>query len=120
MSLRGWMLFAAMGADWGIPYLLIKVAVDEVPVPVLVFARSAVGAYFCSRLRCPEKTSHDHPAQPVVAFTLVELVACLGCWLTPERELTSSPTGLLIAATPIIAALWTGSRAANSSWTWSR
>ena len=25
MSARGWLLFAAMGVIWGIPYLLIKI-----------------------------------------------------------------------------------------------
>ena len=30
MTRRGWLLFAAMGLIWGIPYLLIKVAVGEV------------------------------------------------------------------------------------------
>ena len=29
---------------WGIPYLMIKIAVEGVSVPVLVFARVAVGA----------------------------------------------------------------------------
>jgi drug/metabolite transporter (DMT)-like permease len=32
------LLFAAMSVIWGIPYLLIKVAVDGVSPPVLVFA----------------------------------------------------------------------------------
>lgn len=36
MSRRGWLLFAAMGVIWGIPYLLIKVADGGVSVPVLV------------------------------------------------------------------------------------
>lgn len=44
MSVRGWVLFAAMSVIWGIPYLLIKVAVEGVSVPVLVLARTAVGA----------------------------------------------------------------------------
>ena len=44
MTRRGWLLFASMCVLWGIPYLLIKVAVAEVSVPVLVFARTAVGA----------------------------------------------------------------------------
>ena len=30
MSRRGWVLFVAMGVIWGVPYLLIKVAVDEI------------------------------------------------------------------------------------------
>ena len=44
MSSRGWLLFVAMSIIWGIPYLMIKVAVEEVSVPVLVLARTAVGA----------------------------------------------------------------------------
>jgi hypothetical protein len=33
-----------MSVIWGIPCLMIKVAVEGMPVPVLVFARTAVGA----------------------------------------------------------------------------
>ena len=44
MSRRGWFLFAAMGVIWGIPYLLIKVAVGGVSVPVLVCTRVALGS----------------------------------------------------------------------------
>lgn len=107
MSLRGWMLFAAMGVIWGIPYLLIKVTVDEVPVPVLVFARSAVGALLLLPLALSRETHRTIARhwKPVVAFTLVELVAAWLLLADAERELTSSLTGLLIAATPIIAAL---------------
>ena len=39
VSRRGWVLFAAMSVIWGMPYLLIKVAVGGVAVPVLVLAR---------------------------------------------------------------------------------
>ena len=44
MSRKGWILFAVMCLVWGIPYLFIKVAVGEVSVPVVVFARTALGA----------------------------------------------------------------------------
>src|SRR5262249_59155686 len=44
VSRRGWALFALMSVIWGVPYLLIKVADTGVSVPVLVFARVAVGA----------------------------------------------------------------------------
>ena len=50
MSVRGWVLFAAMSLIWGIPYLLIKVAVEGVSVPVLVLARTAVGARSASSI----------------------------------------------------------------------
>jgi drug/metabolite transporter (DMT)-like permease len=37
-------LFAVICVLWGIPYVMIKVAVAEVSAPVLVFTRTAVGA----------------------------------------------------------------------------
>ena len=45
MTRRGWLLFAAMGVIWGIPYLLIKVAVGELSPVTLVFFRTALGAF---------------------------------------------------------------------------
>src|SRR6185295_9681783 len=44
VSKRGWILFAAMGVIWGIPYLLIKVAVEEVSPAFLVLARTSLAA----------------------------------------------------------------------------
>ena len=44
MTRRGILLFAAMAVIWGIPYLFIRVAVEHVTPPVLVFGRTAVGA----------------------------------------------------------------------------
>jgi drug/metabolite transporter (DMT)-like permease len=44
VSRRGWILFAAMGAIWGIPYLFIKVAVEEVSPSTMVLARTSIAA----------------------------------------------------------------------------
>jgi len=41
---RGWALFAAMAVIWGIPYLLIKIAVGEMTPASLVLLRTAIGA----------------------------------------------------------------------------
>lgn len=107
VSLRGWTLFAAMSVIWGIPYLMIKVAVDEVSVPVLVFARSAIGAV----LLLPLAISRDARAlirrrwKPVAAFAFFEIIAAWLLLSDAERHLTSSLTGLLIAAAPIVAAV---------------
>jgi drug/metabolite transporter (DMT)-like permease len=43
MSRRSWALFAAMCVIWGIPYLLIRVAVRDVAPGTLVFLRTAIG-----------------------------------------------------------------------------
>ena len=44
MSRRGWVLFAALAVVWGIPYLMIKVAVDEVSPSFLVLVRTGTAA----------------------------------------------------------------------------
>ncbi len=43
MTRRSWALFAAMCVIWGIPYLLIRVAVRDVAPGTLVFLRTAIG-----------------------------------------------------------------------------
>ena len=44
VSGRGWVLFAVMSLVWGISYLFIKVALQSLPVSVMVFVRSAGAA----------------------------------------------------------------------------
>ncbi len=44
MSRRGAVLFAAMCVIWGVPYLMIRVAVRELAPVTLVFFRTAIGA----------------------------------------------------------------------------
>ena len=101
------MLFATMSVIWGIPYLFIKVAVGGVSVPVLVFSRTAVGAAvllpFALRGR-PWALLRRH-WKPLVAFSFFEVIAAWWLLSDAERHLTSSSTGLLIAASPIIAAV---------------
>lgn len=107
MSRRGWVLFAAMSVIWGIPYLLIKVADEGVTVPVLVFARTAIGAAVLLPLavhRRQVRVLAPH-WRWLAVFALVEIA---GPWLLlsdAERHLTSSMSGLLIATVPIIGAV---------------
>ena len=107
MSRRGWLLFAAMSLIWGIPYLLIKVAVDEVSPVVVVFARCVVGA----ALLLPWTIARGQlgPAlrhwKWLLLFTVLEMT---GPWLLlsyAELSLSSSLTGLLVAVVPFVAAL---------------
>jgi drug/metabolite transporter (DMT)-like permease len=44
MSRKGWALFALVGLLWGVPYLFMKVAVEELATPVIVFSRLIIGA----------------------------------------------------------------------------
>ncbi len=107
MSPRGWLLFLAMCVIWGIPYLLIKIAVEGVSVPVLVLARTAIGAAVLlplamSRTAWAPVVRHW---KPVLVFAFFEIVAAWALLSDAERRLSSSLTGLLIAAAPIIAAV---------------
>ncbi len=96
-----------MGVIWGIPYLLIKVAVEGLSVPVLVFARTAVGALVLIPLTLRRGAWAPVLAhwRPVVAFAFFEIIAAWLLLSDAERHITSSLTGLLIAAAPIVAAL---------------
>lgn len=107
MSLRGWVLFAAMSVIWGIPYLLIKVAVEGVSVPVLVLARTAVGALVLIPLTLRRAAWAPVLAhwKPVAVFAFFEVIAAWLLLTDAERHISSSLTGLLIAASPIVAAL---------------
>jgi drug/metabolite transporter (DMT)-like permease len=107
VSLRGWVLFAAMSVIWGIPYLLIKVAVEGVSVPVLVLARTAIGAAVLLpvMLYRREWTQVLRHWKPVLAFAFFEMIAAWLLLSDAEHRLTSSLTGLLIAATPIVVAV---------------
>ncbi|AVT37289.1 DMT family transporter [Plantactinospora sp. BB1] len=109
MTRRGWLLFALMSVIWGIPYLLIKVAVEGgVPVPVLVFVRTAVGAAVLLPLAVRGARGlrglHRH-RRPLAAFAALEIIVPWWLLTDAERQISSSMTGLLIAASPIIAVL---------------
>lgn len=107
MSRRGWLLFLALGIIWGIPYMLIKVAVDELSPASIVLARTALGAAILLPLAARRR--HLRALRPhwraLLAFTVIEV--CIP-WLLlgyAEQQLSSSLTGLLIAAVPLVGAV---------------
>ncbi|HEY6379162.1 MAG TPA: EamA family transporter [Candidatus Dormibacteraeota bacterium] len=107
MTRRGLVLFAAMCVIWGIPYLLIKVAVEDLSPVTLVFLRTGIAA----ALLLPVAVARGHlrPLLPywrwVVVFTAVEVTAPWLLLSDAEVRLSSSLAGLLIATTPLIGAL---------------
>jgi drug/metabolite transporter (DMT)-like permease len=123
LSRKGWVLFAVMCVVWGIPYLLIKVAVGEVSVPVVVFARTALGAVVLLplALRSGQLGVLRRHWRPLLAFATLEMIVPWGLLSQAERRLPSSLAGLLIAAVPIIGvviARATGGTERLSPWRW--
>lgn len=105
MTRRGWILFVLLSVVWGLPYLLIKVAVAEVAVPIVVFARVVMGAaiLFPFALRGGELASISRYWRPLAAFSLLEFMVPWGLLSHAEVRLTSAMAGLLMATIPIFA-----------------
>ncbi len=96
-----------MALIWGIPYLFIKIAVGELTPATLVFLRSLIGALLLFPVAVARKDLA--PLRPywrwIVAYTFVEVAAPWFLLSDAERRISSSLTGLLIAAVPSIGAV---------------
>jgi drug/metabolite transporter (DMT)-like permease len=107
VSRRGWLLFLTMSVIWGVPYLLIKVAVDEVSPVMLVFVRCVIGAALL--LPWTIAKGQLRPAlrhwKALLLFTLLEMAGPWWLIAYAETTLSSSLTGLLVAGVPFVAAL---------------
>lgn len=107
MTRRGWFLLFALGVIWGMPYLLIKVALVDCDPVVVAFGRTLIGALvlapFAIRSGSLRGVISRWPA--ILAFTLVEIS---GPWLLlghAETQVSSSTAALFIAVVPMVAAV---------------
>jgi len=111
-STRRWSLFGAMCVIWGIPYLLIRVAVRDLDPSVLVFSRTVLAAAILAPLAATRGELRPLAAywRWLVLFAAIEIAIP---WLllgSAERRLSSSFTGLMIAAVPLVGAVVTRER----------
>jgi drug/metabolite transporter (DMT)-like permease len=104
MTRRSWMLFAAMCVIWGVPYLLIRVAVRDFSPGTLVFARTAIGGLVLLPFALAQGGFGAvlRRWRPLVAFTVIELAIPWLLLSDAERVLTSSLSGLLVAVVPLV------------------
>jgi drug/metabolite transporter (DMT)-like permease len=107
MTRRGVLLFVAMCVIWGLPYLMIRVAVRELAPVTLVFFRTALAAL----LLTPFAAARDELRpllprwRPLLAYTVIEVAVPWVLLSEAETELSSTLTGLLIAAVPLVGAV---------------
>jgi drug/metabolite transporter (DMT)-like permease len=121
MSSRAWALFLAMSLLWGMPYLLIKVAVAELDPTFLVFARLAVSAVVLlplavlrGSLRAARKSWLTLLTIAIGGIVLPFLLIAYG-----EQYIDSSLAALLIAADPLfiaLLALWLDPTERSGGW----
>ncbi|MGN6326571.1 DMT family transporter [Pseudolysinimonas sp.] len=104
MTRRGLLLFAALGVAWGIPYLLIKIAVGELDPAMVVLGRTAIGAILLLPLALArgEILPVLRRWRPLLVYTLVEIVVPWFFLSSAETRLPSSTSGLLLAAVPLV------------------
>jgi drug/metabolite transporter (DMT)-like permease len=104
---RAWLLFSAMALLWGVPYLFIKVAVEHMSPPVVVFGRTAIAVV--PLLFAATRAGAIRPAlacwRPLLAFAALEMAIPWFLLTDAERHLPSGLTGLLIACVPIVGAV---------------
>jgi drug/metabolite transporter (DMT)-like permease len=100
---RGVILFVLLGVSWGIPYLLIKIAVSQLDPAMLVLARTGLAAVVL--LPVAAARGEIMPVlrrwRPLAAFTLAEIIVPQFLLSSAEERLPSSTTGLLVAAVPL-------------------
>lgn len=107
MTRRGWVLFCALSVIWGVPYLMIKIAVADVDPLIVAFGRTLLASLLLLPIALYRKALM--PAfrrwKWLLLYTVVEIS---GPWLLlghAETRLNSSTAGLLLAVVPMIAAV---------------
>ena len=107
MTRRGWILFALLGVLWGMPYLLIRIAVGTIDPLVVAGSRTLIGSLLLLPLALHrnELAAAFRHWKWLLAFTLIEISIPWVLLGHAETRLNSSTAGLLIAIVPLFAAV---------------
>jgi drug/metabolite transporter (DMT)-like permease len=107
MSARAWWLFAAVSVLWGIPYLFIKLAVEDLSPVMVAFARIVVAFALLLPYAWHKGALRGLGAhwKPLAIYSVVEI--CLPWPLIGfgEQRVSSGLAAILIAAVPLVVAL---------------
>jgi len=107
MSRRNWFLFVFLGFICGIPYLLIKVAVEEISPTMIVLSRVLIGSAILIPIAM--KRGSLMPAirawRYVLPYAIGEMIGPWFLITAAEEKMSSGLAGLLVATVPIWATL---------------
>jgi drug/metabolite transporter (DMT)-like permease len=107
MSRRALLMFLIAGTAWGMPYLFIKIAVEDFSTWTIVFVRVVIGA----AVLIPIAIKRDvwKPALKawpwVLAYAVLEMVVPWFLITEAERVINSGLAGLLVATVPFFGLL---------------
>ena len=108
MSRRAWAAFAAVSTLWGIPYLFIKVAVDDGLSPAfLAWARVTLAAVVLLALARHAGVLHTVRGRGrwLALYAVLEIAIPFPLIAAGEQHIASSLAAILIATVPLIVAL---------------
>ena len=108
MSARAWALFGAVSVLWGIPYLFIKVAVDDgVPPAFLAWVRVILAAALLLALawRAGTLASVRGHWRWLAVFAVAEITIPFPLIAAGEQHVASSLAAIIIATAPLFVAV---------------
>src|SRR3954465_2164742 len=107
VSRRAWIAFAAVSVLWGIPYFLIKVAVEDTSPLFVAWSRIAIGALVLTPIAWRVGAFRDvrERWRWVALFAVIELAIPFTLIPVGEQYISSSLAAILIAAVPLTIAL---------------
>ena len=107
MSARAWLAFVALGVVWGLPYLLIKIALDGIAAPEVAWWELTIGAAFLLPLAAArgELARIRQHWKPIGALALLQLAVPSSLLPISEQWIRSSLAGVLAATAPMLIAL---------------
>jgi drug/metabolite transporter (DMT)-like permease len=106
MTTRGWTLFSAIAVIWGLPYLFIKIAVDDGLTPGFVaWSRCVVAALVLLPIALRRGALRGLPLAWLAIFATFEIVIPFPLIGWGEQRIPSSLTAILIASLPLVVTL---------------
>jgi drug/metabolite transporter (DMT)-like permease len=108
MSARAWVSFAAVSTLWGMPYLFIKVAVDDGVAPAfLAWVRVVLGGAILLGLawRAGTLGALRGRWRWIAVFAVVEICFPFPLIAAGEQHVSSSLAAIIVAAAPLFVAL---------------
>jgi drug/metabolite transporter (DMT)-like permease len=107
MSARAWTLFAAVSVLWGIPYLFIKLAVEDLSPVMVAWGRILVAFAILLPYALHKGALRGLGKQwkPLLIYSIVEIVLPWPLIGFGEQRVSSGLAAILIAAVPLVVAL---------------
>jgi drug/metabolite transporter (DMT)-like permease len=107
MTRKAWIAFTVVSLLWGIPYLFIKLAVEEVSPSFLAFVRVALGAALLAPIAWRRGALRGLGARwrPLLAFAVLEITLPFPLIGFGEQRVSSSLAAILVATLPLIVAV---------------